>query len=70
MTFDTSGAVDGDSFTMDLFVDTVAHFLNNQLVFRDANAGQAFTLNIVPEPMTLALLGVGGLVALRRRRTA
>lgn len=66
--FDTTGTVDGDSFTFD--VDAPNAFFDFGRDSRDIVAGQTFTLNIVPEPMTLALLGIGGLVALRRRRTA
>ncbi len=62
---DTAGTVDGDSFAFDIVPD----FFSDGFSDRDAVAGQTFTLTI-PEPMTLALLGIGGLVALRRRRTA
>ena len=67
-TFDTTGTVDGDTFAFD--VDAPNAFFDFGRDSRDVLAGQTFTLNIIPEPMTLALLGVGGLVALRRRRTA
>ncbi len=67
LTVDTTGAAEGSSYTYDVRPDFVElDFFTS----RDSVAGQTFTLNIVPEPMTLALLGVGGLVALRRRRTA
>jgi hypothetical protein len=31
-------------------------------------AGMEFTSTVIPEPMTIALLGLGGLFLLRRRR--
>jgi len=39
-------------------------------VFPNVVSGSPFTLRIVPEPATLALLGIGGIAALRRRRAA
>jgi hypothetical protein len=34
----------------------------------NSNTFGALTLHVIPEPMTMALLGLGGLVALRRRK--
>jgi len=38
--------------------------------FPTATVGDPFTLRIIPEPATLVLLGIGGIAALRRRRSA
>lgn len=39
-------------------------------VFPTIVTGSPFTLRIIPEPATLALLGIGGIAVLRRRRRA
>lgn len=60
--------------------DPFADFLNadgldlSQLNFNDAslytNGIATVTIRVVPEPTSLALIGLGGLIALRRRRSA
>ncbi len=79
LSFDTSGRMDGDS--IDFGVSSAAEIANPNLGFSlsglaiGGGAAELIegggTLNIVPEPATLALLGIGGIaMALRRRRAA
>jgi hypothetical protein len=54
---------------LDVSVFAIPDFFGNGFDLVDAVAGPALTLSIVPEPATLVLLGLGGLAAVRRRRS-
>ena len=68
-TFTFTGSV-GDTITVgdypDWFMTSVVHTQNNGVITLTGNA-ELGTINIVPEPMTMALLGLGGLFIRRRR---
>ncbi len=65
ISFDTTQVVIGDHLTFDIRID---RFDLDHCFLHCPVSGPPFTLNIVPEPMTVMLLGVGGMAALRRRR--
>ena len=49
-------------------IDVIPDFFSIGFDAVPASAGETFTINVTPEPATLVLLGLGGLVARRRRR--
>ena len=54
--FTVYGAAVGDVYTVDLYAEDWATILDTG------------TITVVPEPMTIAMLGLGGLFLLRRRK--
>ena len=55
--------------TLDIRILPVAFTAPDRAVV-DVRIGDPLSIKVVPEPATLALLGLGGVFALRRRRTA
>lgn len=61
--------VPGDFPVGPVHINTNSIFINNGFFFpNNGVAGTDYVLNVTPEPVTLALLGVGGLVGVMRRR--
>ncbi len=70
LTIDTTGFFDGDSFGLllegsEMGVDSNFVVAGGGALAADITNG---TINIVPEPASIALMSIGGLLALRRRK--
>jgi hypothetical protein len=58
----------GPQWTVTISGDSVGTYVISSDSYGSAGADDLLTINVVPEPMTIALLGLGGLFLLRRRK--